>query len=67
MGFKSSAPFFGCCHSTLSVETIDVDNFDWMFTREADETFLRQLDVVSESAVQLWPFISFEDADIWKC
>jgi hypothetical protein len=37
----------------FSVETIDVDDINGMFTREAYESFLRQLDAVSKPAVQL--------------
>jgi hypothetical protein len=50
-GFNSIVPTFGCCRSTLSVETIDVGDIDGMLTREADETFLREFDAVSEPAV----------------
>jgi hypothetical protein len=51
----------------FSVETIDVDDLDGIFTQEAGETFLRLTNAVLELAVQLWPFVSFEETDIWGC
>jgi hypothetical protein len=66
-GFQIEHTKFWILLLHFSVETIDVDDFDGMFTQEVGETFLRQLDAVSELAVQLWPFVSFEDADIWGC